>query len=72
MADPLSEQYEDLLEGSYDCVDRIILNAYFPKGIDGGGFSNNSSILTYELPEYTPAKLVSSPVSPWVFLGDSR
>jgi len=38
MADPLSEQYEDLLEGSYDCVDRIILNAYFPKGIDGGGF----------------------------------
>ena len=37
MADPLSEQYEDLLEGSYDCVDRIILNAYFPMGIDGGG-----------------------------------
>jgi hypothetical protein len=38
MADPLSTQYEELLEGSYDCVDRIILNAYFPKGIDGGGF----------------------------------
>jgi hypothetical protein len=38
MADVLIEQYEDLLEGSYDCVDRIILNAYFPKGIDGGGF----------------------------------
>jgi hypothetical protein len=38
MADALSEQYEDLLAGSYDCVDRIILNAYFPKGIDGGGF----------------------------------
>jgi hypothetical protein len=38
MADPLSEQYEDLLEGSYDCVDRIILNAYFRKGVDAGGF----------------------------------
>jgi hypothetical protein len=38
MADTLSEQDEDLLEGSYDCVDRLILNAWFPKGIDGGGF----------------------------------
>jgi hypothetical protein len=38
MADSLLEQYQDLLDGSYDCVDRIILNAYFPKGIDGGGF----------------------------------
>jgi hypothetical protein len=37
MTDQLSEQYEDLLEGSYDCVDRIILNAYFPMGIAGGG-----------------------------------
>jgi hypothetical protein len=37
MADLLSEQYEDLLEGGYDCLDRIILNAYFPMGIDGGG-----------------------------------
>ncbi len=38
MADPLAEQYADLLEGTYDCVDRIILNAYFPKGMNGGGF----------------------------------
>jgi hypothetical protein len=38
MADPSSSQYEGLLEGSHDCVDRIILNAYFPRGIDGGGF----------------------------------
>src|SRR5207245_4976556 len=37
MADSLGEQYEDLLEGSYDCVVRIILNADFPMGIDGGG-----------------------------------
>jgi hypothetical protein len=38
MADPLAEQYADLLEGTYDCVDRIILNAYLPKGMNGGGF----------------------------------
>jgi len=29
MADRFSELYQDLLSGSYDCVDRIVLNAYF-------------------------------------------
>jgi hypothetical protein len=29
MADELSQRCADLLEGSYDCVDRIVLNAYF-------------------------------------------
>jgi len=38
MADSLSERYEDLLTGSYDCVDRIVLNAYFRMGHDPGGF----------------------------------
>lgn len=38
MPDQLSDQYADLLSGTYDCVDRIILNAYFPKGVDDGGF----------------------------------
>jgi len=28
MGDAVSERYADLLEGSYDCVDRIVLNAY--------------------------------------------
>ena len=37
MPDELSNLYSDLLEGSYDCVDRIILNAYFPMGMNGGG-----------------------------------
>ena len=37
MTDELSTLYSDLLEGSYDCVDRIILNVYFPMGINGGG-----------------------------------
>src|ERR1035438_6930198 len=38
MADGLSERYADLLTGSYDCVDRIVLNAYFRMGHDPGGF----------------------------------
>ena len=38
MPDSLSERYEDLLTGSYDCVDRIVLNAYFRMGHDPGGF----------------------------------
>ena len=29
MPDQLSALYSDFLEGSYDCVDRVILNAYF-------------------------------------------
>src|SRR6202008_3657494 len=34
----LSTLYQDLLGGSYDCVDRIVLNAYFRMGHDPGGF----------------------------------
>jgi hypothetical protein len=30
--------YQDLLSGSYDCVDRIVLNAYLRMGHDPGGF----------------------------------
>jgi len=37
MADQLSECFADLLDGGYDCVDRIILNAYFPLAMEGGG-----------------------------------
>jgi len=33
VADDFSERYGDLLTGSYDCVDPIVLNAYFPLGI---------------------------------------
>jgi hypothetical protein len=36
--DELSSRYQDLLSGSYDCVDRIVLNAYFPMGHNPGGF----------------------------------
>src|SRR6266550_1874292 len=38
MPDSLSDQYADLLTGSYDCVDRIVLNGYFRMGHDPGGF----------------------------------
>jgi hypothetical protein len=37
MPDQLSTLYSDLVEGSYDCVDRVILNAYFTMGQSGGG-----------------------------------
>src|ERR1700739_536748 len=38
MTDGLSTLYRDSLGGSYDCVDRIVLNAYFRMGHDPGGF----------------------------------
>jgi hypothetical protein len=38
MGDGLSSRYQDLLSGSYDCVDRIVLNAYYRMGHDPGGF----------------------------------
>jgi len=38
MSDSLSDRYAELLTGSYDCVDRIVLNAYYRMGHDPGGF----------------------------------
>lgn len=35
--DDFSEYYAGLLEGIYDCADRMVLNAYFPLGQTGGG-----------------------------------
>ena len=37
MTDDFSLRYGDLLTGSYDCVDRIVLNAFFPLGYQPGG-----------------------------------
>jgi len=34
----MSLLYPDLLTGSYDCIDRIVLNAYFRRGHSPGGF----------------------------------
>jgi hypothetical protein len=38
MTDELSERYGELLQGAYDCVDRIVLKAYFSLGHNPGGF----------------------------------
>jgi len=38
VADDFASRYGDLLTGSYDCVDRIVLNAFFPLGHNPGGF----------------------------------
>ena len=38
MADDLSERCADLLQGSYDCVDRIVVNAFYSLGHSAGGF----------------------------------
>ena len=32
MPDQLSSLYSEFLEGGYDCVDRVVLNAYFSMG----------------------------------------
>ena len=36
--DELSNYYSDLLDGSYECVDRIVLNGYFGLAYSAGGF----------------------------------
>src|ERR1700730_9548452 len=38
MGDELTERYRDLLQGSYDCVDRLVLNAYNTLCYSPGGF----------------------------------
>ena len=36
--DDFTAYNEEFLTGRYDCVDRIVLNGYFPLGQQGGGF----------------------------------
>ena len=38
MSDEFSASYRDLLDGTYDCVDRLVLNAYNPLCASPGGF----------------------------------
>ena len=35
--DDFSQYYAEFLAGTYDCVDRIVLNAFYPLGQTGGG-----------------------------------
>jgi hypothetical protein len=43
MADELSQRYGDLLDGTCDCVDRIVLNAYNTVCYSAGGWLCESS-----------------------------
>lgn len=36
--DDFTRYHAELLDGRYDCVDRIVLNGFFPLGQQGGGF----------------------------------
>ena len=36
--DELSQHYSEVLDGTYECVDRIVLNGYYSPGYSGGGF----------------------------------
>lgn len=36
--DDLRWRYQEFLDETYDCVDRIVVNAYFAMGSSGGGF----------------------------------
>jgi len=36
-SDEFSQYYAELLQGTYDCVDRVVLNAFYPLGQTGGG-----------------------------------
>lgn len=38
LTDEFTEYHQELLEGTYDCVDRIVVNAYYPLGQTPGGF----------------------------------
>jgi hypothetical protein len=39
MPDQLSALYSEFLEGGYDCVDQVILDAYFSMGRSEGVFA---------------------------------
>ena len=36
--DPISQHYSEILDGTYECVDRIVINGYYSPGYSGGGF----------------------------------
>ena len=44
--DDFTSYHEELLEGHYDCVDRIVVKAYFEYAQSAGGFRRWWRILT--------------------------
>jgi len=53
MTDQLSALYSEFLEGGYDCVDRIVLNAYFRMGVTGEGFVRGGGNCTVPMTIWT-------------------
>src|ERR1700688_3487380 len=45
-SDGFSQYYAELLQGAYDCVDRIVLNAFYPLGQTGGGVARGGDACT--------------------------
>ncbi len=42
-SDEFSRWYSDLVTGSYDCMDRIVINAFFPQPMMNGGYPPRKS-----------------------------
>ena len=38
--DKITEHYQEVIERTYDCIDRLVLNAYCPQLLVPGGFRN--------------------------------
>ncbi|MEI6436332.1 MAG: hypothetical protein WCP32_15985 [Bacteroidota bacterium] len=38
--DKITEHYQKVIEGTYSCIDRLVLNAYYPQLLIPGGFRN--------------------------------
>jgi hypothetical protein len=36
--DPISQHYSEILDGTYECTDRIVVNGFYSPGHNGGGF----------------------------------
>ena len=36
--DKLCNHYNEILDGTYDCIDRLVINGYFSQGCSPGGF----------------------------------
>ena len=53
--DDLSAHYAGLVAGSYDCVDRIVVNAYYPLGHNpaGSGCGGGAGMTTATTPSTT-------------------
>ena len=61
MTDELSARLADLLDGTYDCVDRIVLNGYHSVCYSAGGFLWSCLSSAEADPEDVPSPVQSHP-----------